>query len=156
MKKLLIIVFALGIKYAQAQHIADTFQQAEAKGYSMQSLDKKYPGAIGAGEVVFKGDDEKRLIAAYSNMMQDLSTYLNKNDFYWDKPVRIFNRVYFEPDGSISYYLVNLAPVGLQEVKQQRFLSLLNSFIQNYKINITAKSRFAQCSPVIYSNINKN
>lgn len=147
---LLMIAFTLPV---WAQHVADTFQSAETKGYSMLQLDKQYPSAIGAGEVVFKGDDQQKLTVAYGKLIQDLAKYLNQNNFYWKTPVRIFNRIYFEPDGSISYYLVNLAPTDLDEARQQQFLTLLNKFVQNYKINITAKSRFAQCSPVLYSNI---
>lgn len=153
MKISLLMVMLLFVKTAFAQHIADSFQNAEAKGYSMQALDKKYPSAIGSGNVVFKGDNEKLLISAYTALIQDLNRYLNKNGFKWNAKVRIFNRIYFEPDGSISYYLVNLAPTGLDASKQARFLTLLNAFIQDHKINITAKTRFAQCSPVLYQDV---
>jgi Na+/phosphate symporter len=156
MKISLLMVMLLFVKTAFAQHIADSFQNAEAKGYSMQALDKQYPSAIGSGNVVFKGDNEKHLITAYTTMIQDLNSYLNKNDFKWGSKVHIFNRIYFEPDGSISYYLVNLAPTGLTEAKQARFLTLLNAFIQDYKIDITAKTRFAQCSPVVYQDVNES
>ncbi|OKS89270.1 hypothetical protein RG47T_4754 [Mucilaginibacter polytrichastri] len=141
---------------AFAQHIADSFQHAESNGYSMQALDKVYKSAVGAGDVVFKGDDEKRLITAYTTMLQDLNKYLNENNFRWNSPVRIFNRVYFEPDGSISYYLVNLKPTGLDEEKQKACINLLSKFIQRYKIKITASSKFAQCSPVIYEDVIKS
>lgn len=150
-----LLIFIFCFKISGAQHIADSFQNAEIKGYSMQYLDKKYPSAIGAGNVVFKGDDEKRLIEAYGQMMHDLGKYLNDNGYMWNGKTRIFNRIYFEPDGSISYYLVNLVPTGLDEVKQKAFLALLNKFVQTYKIKITANSRFAQCSPVVYDDIIK-
>ncbi|SDE19942.1 hypothetical protein SAMN05216464_104313 [Mucilaginibacter pineti] len=154
MKLSLLMVMLLFVKTVFAQHIADSFQNAEAKGYSMQALDKQYPSAIGSGNVVFKGDNEKHLITAYTAMIQDLNGYLNKNDFKWGGKVHIFNRIYFEPDGSISYYLVNLAPTGLNEERQARFLALVSAFIQDYKINITAKTGFAQCSPITYQDIN--
>jgi len=149
----LVLLFA--VKGTFAQHVADSFQHAESAGYSMQVLDKQYKSAVGAGDVVFKGD-EKLLISAYTAMLYDLNKYLNQNNFRWNSQVRIFNRVYFETDGSISYYLVNLKPTGLDEEKQKAFLSLLSSFIQHYKINITANSKFAQCSPVIYEDVIKS
>jgi hypothetical protein len=155
-RNILILILVLGVKTSLAQHVADSFQHADSLGYSMQVLDKQYKSAVGAGDVVFKGDDEKRLIAAYTTMLFDLDKYLNQNNFRWNSQVRIFNRVYFEPDGSISYYLVNLKPTGLDGEKQKAFLSLLNNFIQHYKINITANSKFAQCSPVIYEDVIKS
>jgi hypothetical protein len=155
-RNVVVLVLLFGVKTAFAQHVADSFQHADSLGYSMQVLDKQYKSAVGAGDVVFKGDDEKRLITAYTTMLYDLDKYLNQNSFRWNNRVRIFNRVYFEPDGSISYYLVNLKPSGLDEEKQKAFLSLLNNFIQHYKINITANSKFAQCSPVIYEDVIKS
>lgn len=156
LKNVLILLLLISAKSACAQHVADTFQHAESSGYSMQELDKQYKSAIGTGNVVFKGDDEKRLITAYTDMLFDLNRYLNQNNFRWNSKVRIFNRVYFEPDGSISYYLVNLKPAGLDEEKQKAFVSLLSNFIQHYKIKITANTRFAQCSPVIYEDAIKS
>jgi len=150
---LLLIFF---VKSVFAQHVADTFQHAETSGYSMQQLDKQYKSAIGAGDVVFKGDDEARLITAYTTMLYDLNKYLNQNNFRWNSKVRIFNRIYFEPDGSISYYLVNLEPTGLDVEKQKAFVDLLSKFIQYYKIKITANTRFAQCSPVVYEDAIKS
>lgn len=156
LKNALILLLLFCVKNVYAQHVADTFQHAEGAGYSMQELDKKYKSAIGAGDVVFKGDDEQRLITAYTSMLHDLNKYLNENNFRWDSRVRIFNRIYFEPDGSISYYLVNLQPTGLTVQKQKAFINLLSSFIQHYKIKITANTRFAQCSPVVYEDAIKS
>ena len=156
LKKILVILLLFYAKSVAAQHVADTFQHAETSGYSMQQLDKQYKSAIGAGDVVFKGDDEKRLIIAYTTMLHDLNKYLNQNNFRWNSQVRIFNRIYFEPDGSISYYLVNLKPTGLDDEKQKAFVTLLSNFIQHYKIKITANARFAQCSPVVYEDAIKS
>jgi hypothetical protein len=156
LKNALILLLLFYAKIACAQHVADTFQHAEASGYSMQQLDKQYKSAIGTGDVVFKGDDERHLIIAYTTMLHDLNKYLNENNFRWNSQVRIFNRIYFEPDGSISYYLVNLKPTGLDEEKQKAFVNLLSNFIQHYKIKITANTRFAQCSPVVYEDAIKS
>lgn len=139
------------------QHIADSFQHAEKQGYSMQELDKRYPSAIGGDNAIFKAAEEVKFINAYTQMLGDLAKYLNKNGFWWgNSRTRIFNRIYFEPDGSISYYLVNLEPAGMEKVKQNAFLFLLNNFIQHYKIKIKANSRFAQCSPVLYQDVLKS
>ena len=138
-----------------AQHIASTFQAAEKGAYSMQKLDAIYPAALAADstKAVFKGGQQEKLITAYSALLNKLSVYLNKNNFRWDKPTRIFNRIYFAADGSINYYLVNLVGSGLSNDQQKQFLKLLNQFIKTNKIDIKANTRFAQCSPVVYKNI---
>ncbi|WP_311950526.1 hypothetical protein [Mucilaginibacter terrae] len=148
-----IILILISVK-GYAQHIAETFQEAEKKGYSMQKLDGEYASALHADstKAVFKGGRSQEFYKAYANMLNTLAVYLNKNNFVWEKPTRIFNRIYFEPDGCISYYLVNLENTGLTASRQKQFITLVNNFIQDYKIEITGNSRFAQCSPVMYQN----
>jgi hypothetical protein len=148
------ILLIITVSKVSAQHIANTFQVAAQAGYSMQQLDAVYPSAVSSGDkAVFKGAAQDKFITAYTYMLNGLALYLNKNKFYWGMPTRIFNRVYFAADGSINYYLVNLEKSGLDENRQKQFLSLLNTFIKTNKINITAGTRFAQCSPVIYKDI---
>jgi len=149
---ILLLTISLSVK---AQHIAGTFQQAEGTGHSMQKLDEIYPSALhsDSAKAVFKGEAQTRFLIAYKTMLYDLNSYLNKNNFTWGKPTRIFNRIYFQPDGSIDYYLVNLALPGTDTSKAKQFIPLLNQFVQTYKIKITAKTKFAQCSPVMYQDV---
>lgn len=157
-KSIWVIALLIIVKSASAQHIADSFQHAETQGYSMQELDKQYPSAIGGDNAVFKAEQEPKFIQAYTNMLTDLAKYLNKNGFWWGDNVhaKIFNRIYFERDGSISYYLVNLEPLNMEKVRQNAFIFLLNNFIQNYKLKMKANGRFAQCSPVLYQDVLKH
>lgn len=154
--KYIITIFLFSVTLSvKAQHIASTFQDAEKAGYSMQKLDEIYPSALHSDstKAVFKGEAQSQFIAAYKTMLYDLNAYLNKNNFTWGKPTRIFNRIYFKPDGSVDYYLVNLALPGTDTSKAKQFIPLLSQFVQNYKIKITAKTKFAQCSPVVYQDV---
>ena len=155
MKVMVVMLVALMGLQASAQHIANTFQAVEKGNFSMQRLDAIYPPAIAENSVkaVFKENQQNVFITAYTALLNNLAIYLNKNNFKWGAPTRIFNRIYFAADGSINYYLVNLVGSGLNAARQQRFLTLLNSFIKINKINITADTRFAQCSPVIYKDV---
>jgi hypothetical protein len=154
MKYIIAILLLSAALSSQAQHIADTFQQAEKTGHSMQHLDEIYPSALHSDstKAVFKGKEQGQFIGAYKTMLFDLNSYLNKNGFSWDKPTRIFNRIYFQSDGSIDYYLVNLENTGISDEKAKQFIPLLNKFVAFYKIKITASTKFAQCSPVLYQN----
>ncbi|RYY07508.1 MAG: hypothetical protein EOP43_03055 [Sphingobacteriaceae bacterium] len=137
---------------ATAKHIAVTFQEAEKRGLTVEKLDRKYHNALDSdpAKAVFTGKKKDAFYQAYVKMLTDLSIYLKENHFTWGKPTRIVHRIYFENDGSISYYLVNLKPAGMVEEKEKQFLSILNQFIQHYKIHITGASSFAQCGPAIY------
>lgn len=154
MKRILPILLVLLTTNAFAQHIASTFQAVENTDISMQKLDAIYPPAVATDQsrAVFKGNAASGFIKAYTNMQQSLGKYLHANGFSWEKPVPIFTRVYFAPDGTINYYLVNLANAGLSDKETKSFLSLLHKFIESYKISYTANSRFAQCSPVLFKN----
>jgi hypothetical protein len=155
MKNIITILLIFTALSAKAQHVASTFQQAESTNHSMQKLDEIYPSALHSDstKAVFKGAAQAQFINAYKTMLYDLNTYLNENNFTWGKPTRIFNRIYFKPDGSIDYYLVNLALPGTDTSKAKQFIPLLSQFVKTYKIKITAKTKFAQCSPVMYQDV---
>ena len=76
--------------------------------------------------------------------------------FKWEQPTRSFNRIYFNADGTIDYFLYNFQTTNvktedqLSQEKQNEFNRLLNLFIKDYKISVTAKTKFAQCSPTKY------
>jgi hypothetical protein len=135
-----------------AQPRAITFQDAEKEGLTVQKLDKLYGNAVDTDstKAVFKGTDSKTFYNAYVTLLTDMSAYMQQNGFQWGKPTRMFHRIYFEPDGTIDYYLLNIKPAGLTEEKEKQFMTLLNGFIKDYKIKITANKKFAQCSPAIY------
>ncbi|RVU01729.1 hypothetical protein EOD41_07145 [Mucilaginibacter limnophilus] len=135
-----------------AQQKALTFQQAEKQGIAMQKLDKLYANALDAdtAKAVFKGAEVQVFYKAYTTMLSDLSIFLQKNNFKWEKPTRIFHRIYFEPDGNIDHYLLNLQPTSMDAAKQDTLIKQVNEFAKNYKLAITANKKFAQCSPAIY------
>jgi len=90
---------------------------------------------------------------AYIQLLQDLGQFLSDQRFTWKKATRCFNRIYFSPDGSIDYFLFNFlgkAEDKPDEVTEKEFQNLLNLFIANYQFPLTAKVKFAQCSPTTY------
>lgn len=88
---------------------------------------------------------------AYYAMLHDLGNFLNDNYFFWGGQVRCSNRIYFDVDGNIDYYLFNFEE-GLTETKQNQFKELLTQFIANFEFDLKPEKQFAQCSPVNYRN----
>ena len=138
------------------QHLGLTFQNAEKQGISIKHLDSLYKSAVHADTslAVFKTEKEQdALQQAYVKLLQDFGKFLLENNFKWEKPTRCFNRIYFNSDGTIDYFLFNF--LGKTEDKpaeiiEKEFQRLLNVFISDYKFSLTAKTKFAQCSPTTY------
>jgi hypothetical protein len=141
---------------AFGQHLGLTFQDAEKQGISIKHLDSIYTSAVHSDTslAVFKTETEQEALQqAYLTLLQDFGKFLSDNNFKWDKPTRCFNRIYFSSDGTIDYFLFNF--LGKIEVKatensEKEFQRLLNAFIGDYKFPLTAKTKFAQCSPTTY------
>lgn len=138
------------------QHLGLTFQDAEKQGISIKHLDSIYSSAVHSDTslAVFKTEKEQEALQqAYIKLLQDLGKFLSENNFKWEKPTRCFNRIYFNSDGTIDYFLFNF--LGKTEDKpaeniEKEFQRLLNVFISDYKFMLTAKTKFAQCSPTTY------
>ncbi|WP_428328280.1 hypothetical protein [Mucilaginibacter sp.] len=150
-------VVILGILFfasitVSAQQRAATFQAAAKSGLTVYLLNKQYSNALDndSNKSVFKGNAQKKFYNAYVALLADMGTYLHANGFTWGKPIRVVHRIYFEGDGTIDHYLLNLDAAGMDAAKQARFLKLLNQFAANYKLRITADKKFAQCGPAIY------
>lgn len=143
--------------FALAQSRGMTFQKAEELGIRISHLDSIYKSAVNIDttKAVFKTEKDQELMhKAYVEMLQNFGKYLHDNNFNWDKPTRCYNRIYFNNDGTIDYFLFNFIgntkeenPSETQIVEFQR---LLNNFIKDYKLSINADTKFAQCSPTTY------
>jgi hypothetical protein len=108
-------------------------------------------------KAVFKTDSEQKdMLQAYYKLVLDFGKFLSKNNFIWEKQTKGFNRIYFNSDGTIDYFLYSFNTNNvkledqLSEEKQIEFNRLLNLFIQDYTVPMTAKTKFAQCSPVTF------
>ena len=154
MKKLLFTtLFIMIVQFAIGQKRALTFQEGEAKGLTVENLDKKYANALDSdtSKAVFGGRSEE-FITAYKLLLNNLGSFLKKEDFVLNKPTRVVHRIYFKKSGAIDYYLINLTSSGLTNKQQEQFLYVLNKFAKTHKISITGNKDFAQCGPAVYQN----
>jgi hypothetical protein len=157
MKKiLLIVVLLICCGHCFAQHLGMTFQKAEQQGIIISNLDSDYKSAVhvDTAQAVFKTESEQQAMhKAYVELLKNFGKFLTANDFRWEKPTRCFNRIYFSASGSIDYFLYNFLGQPEEkpaEEKQKEFDRLLNIFIRDYKLSLSAKEKFAQCSPATY------
>jgi hypothetical protein len=131
-----------------------TFQEAEKQGKSYAYLDSLYKSAVHSdtSQAVFKTPEAQQILQkAYGAFLQDLGKFLKANNFKWEKLTKCFNRIYINSDGTVDYFLYNFSKDQITEEKEREFERLLNIFLKDHKFPASAKEKFAQCSPVKYS-----
>ncbi len=137
------------------QHLAIPMSETQERGISRQHLDSVYKSAVfpsDTAKAVFKTEEEMEAMhSAYVSLIQDFGKFLSDHDFVWSQPRFCFNRIYFNANGTIDYFLYGFKGEDkIPEQKKEEFNQLLNLFIQDYKIQITSYRGFAQCGPVRY------
>ncbi|HXB13934.1 MAG TPA: hypothetical protein VNZ45_18235, partial [Bacteroidia bacterium] len=93
---------------------------------------------------------EQEFRKAYRQMLGDLGVYLSKNNFFWERETKFFNRVYFNEKGGIDYYIYSFTKNDVTTQKENDFKRLMNKFIKNYRFSITCNCKFAEYSPVTF------
>lgn len=156
MKYCALIFFALlSISPSFAQK-AMRFDVAAENQKSASHLDSLYKSAVHTNPdlAAFKSEaQQKLLVEAYQNLLGKLAKYLQEKKFKWGKTVRCFNRIYFDKNGTIDYFLYSFPKGEITVEQENQFNQLLNSFILAQKIDISAEEKFAQCSPVKYTDL---
>ncbi len=152
MKALLfVLLFILCSRATQAQK-GMTFAEAEASGTSIRTLDSLYQSALHSDstKAVF-GNRQDELTNSYTRLLKDLNAYLHEHNYRWEQETRCFNRVYFNKDGHIDYFLYNFKKGAIAPEKSVQFEALLNEFIKTYRFPLSAPVNFVQCSPTVYN-----
>ena|SRR5581483_9378025 len=149
MKKLFLTVLSVFIALMGFSQLAESFDDAKKQGISPK-VDSIYQSAChkDSTKAVFPHTSE--FMVGYKDFLQKLSGYLYKHDFKCGTAgMGYFNRIYFEPNGKIDYYLYKFMPGTIDSVREQKFKSLANEFIKEYQFPLTANKKFAQCSHVV-------
>ena len=137
------ILFFLTVAYASAQQ-GITLKDAHKEGIGSNELDKTYVSALSTLETSITGEKKDEVLAtAWKKLFKDLGAFFKKNDFEWKKDASCLNKVYFTPEGKITYFLYDVP--SLDEKEQAEFKRLLNIFIKDYTFGYTAKKQFTQC-----------
>ena len=147
---LFIILFVFSTYFTHAQK-AMTFEKAKTTGISISQLDSLYQSALHSDstKAVF-GKQQGEFTKNYMQLLKDLNGYLHEHHYKWEQETRCFNRIYFNKDGSIDYFLYNFKKDAIAPEKEKQFEGLLNEFIKTYRFPMSAPVKFAQCSPTVY------
>ena len=73
-------------------------------------------------QTVFKSEKEQlELQKAYQSLIFDLAKFLSENNFKWGKTTKCFNRIYFNENGKIDYFLFNFSEGEITNEKEKEF-----------------------------------
>jgi hypothetical protein len=150
MKKSIFIIFVFLVNSIFGQK-AIRFDECEKYSISTKELDSTFKSALHSEPSlgVFNSNSEE-FITAYQKMLNDLNSYLNRNNFNWEAITKGFNRIYFTKDGKVEYFIYSFKPNQLSPEKIEQFQLLLTQFIGTYQFPMKSSEGFAQCSPVTY------
>jgi hypothetical protein len=126
-------------------------KNAEENKINIAELDSRYKSGIHVDTslAVFKTNQEE-YYQAWVKFNQELGRFLSANDFFWEETTKGFNRIYFNKNGEIDYWLYSIDEGQVSYEKEERFEELLKMFSAEHKFSLTAETGFAQCGGVQY------
>lgn len=147
-----ILVFFHAVTMAFSQQ-AMTFQDAEEAGVEMKDLDADYPSPLDSdsASVIIFGIDTQQYISYYREYLDELGEYLSKKGFKWERPRWCFNKIYFNKEGRVDYFLYNFRPGEITDEMATDFQKHLEKFVKKSEFPAKPNTAFSQCSPVTYA-----
>jgi len=130
----------------------ESIENAKLAGITVDGLDSVYESAVHVDntKAVFKTEKEQdSLIKEYTVFLRGFGEFLDKHEFKWGQPTKLWNRIYFNADGTVEYYLYSFH-TAISVEREKQFQELLRTYLASHKIGITGPRSFAQCSPVMY------
>lgn len=126
------------------------FGDAKKLNIETNVLDSIYQNAchVDTNQAAF-GNRQEAFQAAYQNMLNSLSKFMQENGCEWEIAFKGFHKIYFTKEGKIVYFLYSYKN-GFDMEKEAKFNELLNQFIATYTFPLTAPNDLAQCGSVTY------
>jgi len=147
-----LMLFALALAAANAQQ-AMTFQAAEEAGVEMRDLNANYPSPLdsdSASAAIF-GLEQDEYIKYYQEYLGKFGQYLSDQGFKWERPRWCFNKIYFNKEGRVDYFLYNFKRGEITDEMAVEFQKHLENFVKESEFPAKPNSAFSQCSPVTYA-----
>lgn len=140
------------ITYAQEKVF--NVQELPQYGLSMQHLDSIYKNGLPVSDTIhpiftqnyFDTVVEKLRL----DLLQKLGGYFLENNLKWEPSVKCWNRMYFNTDGNIDYFVYHFI-TPITSTKEAEFKRLLNSFLTDYRITVITSQKFSVCGGVVWT-----
>ncbi len=132
--------------------VYDFNNKQELAEYEALNLDKSHPNLL--NPQISKADYDT-VIASWTNLHQEIGTYLSENDFSWeveDSTISIVQKIYFKPNGHIKHYFFRVLNENVPGEKKERYADLIKEFAKTHRIDYQLDQSFAQCGKTKYMN----
>lgn len=100
-------------------------------------------------------EKHEEAMQSWTDIHVALNKFLHKEQFDWgidDEPIKIFNKIYFQKNGQVKYYVYGVyADVSPEKVSA--FGELAQEFFADKKISLTRDVDFAQCGKASLLNL---
>ena len=101
-------------------------------------------------------ESHEEAMKSWTDIHYGLNAFLKKEQFDWgikDERIKIFNKIYFQKDGRVKYYVYGVyADVSDETLKA--FGKVAQQFFAKEKISLTRDTDFAQCGKASLLNSN--
>ena len=147
--KLILALILVGVSTYSHSQVILKLQEVEEN--RIIELDSIYMSGfhVDTSLAVFKTNPEE-YYQAWVKFNQELGKFLSSNNFYWEETTKGFNRIYFNKDGGIDYWLFSINEGQISKEKERQFELLLNKFATEHKFSLSADVGFAQCGGAQY------
>ena len=123
-------------------------------GLTMDHLDSIYKNGLPVSDPnhqLFNQNYFENVVEkARIDLLQKMGDYFKKNGLKWEKSVKCWNRIYFNSNGSIDYFVYHFKD-KIPDNKENEFKRLLNNFIKYNKVSINAPEKYSLCGTVSWT-----
>ena len=93
------------------------------------------------------------VMQSWRDLHRKCGEYLKERSFDWgveSGTVSIFQKIYFDSDGSIENYFFKVQNEDISFEKKEEFSAILETFCETYRIKLQRNKPFAQCGKTRY------
>ncbi|MCF6352855.1 MAG: hypothetical protein L3J06_07580 [Cyclobacteriaceae bacterium] len=121
--------------------------------YRKLNLDSLYPNLLDPGNST--QEQHKKVIQSWSEFHQQVSKFMKDENFTWDSPdstISIVNKIYFNKNGTIDYFVFRILNPSIPDSKKIEFETVLQKFSKSIIMNLSRDSSYAQCGKTKHIN----
>lgn len=95
------------------------------------------------------------VVNSWRGFHTNVQKVLKEYKFDWkvdDTAITIVNKIYFNKNGTIKYYLVNIKNDAISNETKDQFVKLLEENLSKLSIGLQRDQQFSQCGKIKYKN----
>lgn len=97
----------------------------------------------------------KIVVESWSEFHKKISKFIKEENFKWEVPdstITIYNRIYFDKNGTIDYYTFKIKNPSISAEKRAEYEKVLQKFSKEVKLDLKRSEQYAQCGKTKYRN----